>query len=65
MYAVRYTADNDIVLIAYVKANSAEQARRLAYSYLMSIYKNFNIIEVESTNMNVFVNPQRCCMAFD
>jgi len=31
IYAVRYTLIDDTVLVAFVKANSPEQARRLVY----------------------------------
>lgn len=65
MYAVRYTIDNDTVLVTFVKAKSAEQASRLAYHHLMSMYEKFSILGTEPTSMNVFVNPESCNISFD
>ena len=65
IYAVRYTLIDDTVLVAFVKANSPEQARRLVYPQLMAMYEEFNIVGVEPTSMNVFVNPEASGIVFD
>ena len=65
MYAVRYTLIDDTVLVAFVKANSAERARRLVYPQLMAMYEKFNIVGVEPTSMNIFINPEESGIAFD
>ena len=65
IYAVRYTLIDNTVLVAFAKANSPEQARRLVYPQLMAMYEKFNIIEVEPTSMNVFVNPEASGIVFD
>ena len=65
IYAVRYTSVDDTVLVAFVKANSPEQARRLVYPQLMAMYEKFNIVGVEPTSMNVFVNPEASGIVFD
>ena len=65
IYAVRYTLIDDTVLVAFVKANSPEQARRLVYPQLAAMYEKFNIIDVEPTSMNVFVNPEVSSIVFD
>ena len=64
MYAVRYTLIDDTILVAFVKANSANEAHCLVYPQLMAMYEKFNIIGVEPTSMNIFVNPESCSIGF-